>query len=476
MYEHKVLKDLYTNDNRPALIQASVHGERSDTSSTSALSGDEESIPLFDDSTLESNDKDEGDDDDDDDYEGDGDDESVPSPDDETLETTSSDHNNKDDQQTVVHSESDPVLNNSNSNNNSNNPNDKFCVIHVGPHKTGSTSLQDFILEAPASKSALAKDHYWVPHFPEGIGQAVHEPGKNHAIFANCVRSSGSRNFCPTGRVRDQNLIYFRTFVKDAASTGSNIVLSSEEFDAMDVDVHELTSFFTQHHYKVHIVLYYRRFYDWVISWYNQLTKTGWNNGYIPFEQWCNMATLERYKKEHSIATYKHYMNGANGGGVFNVSVVNMHEDPDHYDSDMRFACDHLDNAPHSCELAKSKVSSHNNGSVDLTWKMFRHKLKNHHSIHLSQSDERWVQIETKFNQMTDFPLLCLPNNVQDRMLAISLEAEITLTPEWWYNSKEGLEHLKADFAEKIKSKFCTMDFATVLRSPEWQNFLTGLQ
>ena len=46
--------------------------------------------------------------------------------------------------------------------------NHKFCVIHVGPHKVGSTTLQSFFLnkEAKRFKVALNKDSYKVPIFP----------------------------------------------------------------------------------------------------------------------------------------------------------------------------------------------------------------------------------------------------------------------------------------------------------------------
>ena len=77
---------------------------------------------------------------------------------------------------------------------------------------------------------------------------------------------------------------------------------------------------------------------------------------------------------------------------------------------------------------------------------------------------------------MTDIPQVCLSSELEDKLLNISLDAEIALTPKWWQNSQEGLENLKSDFEEKSKSNLCSIDIETILTSLEWQNFLTELE
>ena len=52
----------------------------------------------------------------------------------------------------------------------------------------------------------------------------------------------------------------------------------------------------------------------------------------------------------------------------------------------------------------------------------------------------------------------------------------MALTPDWWYNSDEGLTNQKADFWEKLKTKLCTADVSKMLESYEWQSFLTELE
>ena len=153
-----------------------------------------------------------------------------------------------------------------------------------------------------------------------------------------------------------------------------------------------------------------------------------------------------------------------------------MHEDRDHFNTLERFFCNHVDQAPELCKVAKSQKVRQSNRSQNLDWLIFQSRVQQYHSIQLSHEDERWHQIQWKFNEMTDIPHVCLPPEFKEKLLQISLEAEIALTPEWWHNSDEGLENLKSDFEEKIKSSLCSIDIETILKSLEWQNFLTELE
>eukprot|EP00551_Chaetoceros_affinis_P000153 CAMPEP_0203638806 /NCGR_PEP_ID=MMETSP0088-20131115/4728_1 /ASSEMBLY_ACC=CAM_ASM_001087 /TAXON_ID=426623 /ORGANISM="Chaetoceros affinis, Strain CCMP159" /LENGTH=161 /DNA_ID=CAMNT_0050493521 /DNA_START=27 /DNA_END=512 /DNA_ORIENTATION=- len=154
-----------------------------------------------------------------------------------------------------------------------------------------------------------------------------------------------------------------------------------------------------------------------------------------------------------------------------------MHEDPGNFNTNARFACDHMDNAPHLCEIAKSSIVRPSNPSQTMDWYLFRNSISIYHSIELSDSDEgKWEKIEVKFYEMTDIPRLCLSPEWKYKLLQISLDSEKTLTPESWYNSQEGLENLKSVFEEKSNSKLCSMDIEKILTSVEWQDFLTDLE
>ena len=95
---------------------------------------------------------------------------------------------------------------------------DKICVIHVGPHKTNSTTLQEVLpldLREPirpkpkAALDALKQDNYEVHLFPNQKFDS-----KNHAGFANCMTPTQSRNIlCPNEIFRIDTFNYFQSFV-----------------------------------------------------------------------------------------------------------------------------------------------------------------------------------------------------------------------------------------------------------------------
>ena len=141
---------------------------------------------------------------------------------------------------------------------------DKICVMHVGPHKTGTTFLQDFLIK-PVAKDALKRDNYKGPSFP-GIVR------RNLSDLVNCFRPDRNE-YCPTETFRSNMKKNFASFVSDAAIGGSNIIFSSEEFDRSFLNITKFMSYLVPE-YKIHIVVYYRRFYDWIYSLYNQVEKS----------------------------------------------------------------------------------------------------------------------------------------------------------------------------------------------------------
>eukprot|EP00551_Chaetoceros_affinis_P017597 CAMPEP_0203702578 /NCGR_PEP_ID=MMETSP0091-20130426/39922_1 /ASSEMBLY_ACC=CAM_ASM_001089 /TAXON_ID=426623 /ORGANISM="Chaetoceros affinis, Strain CCMP159" /LENGTH=191 /DNA_ID=CAMNT_0050576801 /DNA_START=154 /DNA_END=729 /DNA_ORIENTATION=+ len=181
----------------------------------------------------------------------------------------------------------------------------------------------------------------------------------------------------------------------------------------------------------------------------------------------------------YSPAVYQRYKHST---GIYNISVANMHYDAANFDSTEAFLCEHLDQAPRACEVARFNKKDSVNPSASsnwMDWMLFRERFRRHNSIGLiSGEDERWERIEEKFNSlnMTSIPRVCLPDDMKDKLLQLSLEAEMALTPEWWYRSEEGLEGLKFDFEEKINSQLCVIDTKAILMSPEWQIFLTELE
>ena len=144
-------------------------------------------------------------------------------------------------------------------------------------------------------KDALKQDNYEVPVFPNQKFGA-----KNHAGLANCMTPVQSRNLlCPDETHRIDTLNYFQLFVKNAVDNGLNILLSSEELNHPELNMAELTSYLVPE-YKIHVVLYYRRFYDWIHSIHNEIVKYPnhpKNRGHLTFAEWLTQDMSENFER-----------------------------------------------------------------------------------------------------------------------------------------------------------------------------------
>ncbi len=344
----------------------------------------------------------------------------------------------------------------------------KICVMHVGPHKTASTSLQEVIFNGNTFKDALKEDNYRVPVFN---AHKLPKPTKNHAALAHCfLQVEDEKNsFCPS-TARIEIMSHFQSFMNAAKSEGTNILFTSEAFDFPSFNITAFTSYLMPE-FKIHVVVYYRRFYDWLYSTYNQQMKRRANKGkdFPMYHEWLQRKSA-KVESKYTKGVYDRFEKVP---GVFNVSVVNLHQSSVKSNPLETFFCDHVDQANHACNTAKSFETSKQNPSKDLDWLRLRSKISLHHTIKLEPQDKRWKEIKKKF---VGAPRLCLSDDLKKWLLKSSLEYETAVTPEWWHNSKEGLEDLKRDFEEKINSKHCAVDVPGLLTSTEWQRFLTELE
>ena len=141
------------------------------------------------------------------------------------------------------------------------------AVIHVGPHKMGSTSLQEFVF---LESSILNEDRYQVPLHV--IAPTKHGP-KAGATIAACYRGSlppdldqnqsdvGERVGKPpcTEAIREA----FDRFASETAARGNNLMVSSETFDTA-YDTGGLAS--TLNAFDATIAVSYRPLFDWMQS------------------------------------------------------------------------------------------------------------------------------------------------------------------------------------------------------------------
>jgi hypothetical protein len=221
-------------------------------------------------------------------------------------------------------------------------------IIHVGPHKTGSTTLQAALVANPRIGALLRRDNYAVPRkFP-----GAHPGPKNHANLVLALRSSNMTAH-PTW-------VWFEAYVRRAFAAGKHLLLSSENLSTLDVPgrLEALVKMLrTDVGFRVRVVVVYRRLFDKLPSLHSELFMSDVRPilepaKYFPFLEW-----LRRGGGEH---TARHYQGTIQLRdrfarlGVAEVAVINMHAVPNSSSLTAQFVCEHM-RAPRTCAELRSR-------------------------------------------------------------------------------------------------------------------------
>ena len=137
-----------------------------------------------------------------------------------------------------------------------------ICFIHVGPHKTGSSSIQHFVR---TNEGALKRLGLWFAK----LAASQSGQGKGHIDLAKAreVRADGSL---------EPGATLWKEIDRVAARAETDILLSSEMFckALRDEDVlARFLAFFERRGYRVVIIAYVRDQPGWLNSWYVQSQK-----------------------------------------------------------------------------------------------------------------------------------------------------------------------------------------------------------
>jgi hypothetical protein len=125
-------------------------------------------------------------------------------------------------------------------------------ILHIGPHKTGTTSIQAFLHR---NSAALRKHGFFYPQ--------TQEDGQNHHDLVRGLRDP-STFLSTTKRIQE--------LLKESESSGCHsVILSSEMFVEHEVPIHLLKSIFIG--WEVVVLAYIRRPDDHISASYAQLLR-----------------------------------------------------------------------------------------------------------------------------------------------------------------------------------------------------------
>ena len=382
-------------------------------------------------------------------------------------------------------------------------PHEPKAYIHIGAPKTGSTSIQNTMMK---DKEVLKQDKYFLAlhgqEFQEGEDRQYisdntfvrcdrlaaciwSEEQRNEVIAGSGDKDAGS---CP-----EYVLPTLTEFLSRAIEADSDVVISNEWLNRPSSETGLLN---VLDGWDPTIVIYYRRYFDWMVSahyqWHFDLGSTALEalEGKVRlldfFRMFCGrLFALNSYNKSDGLADltdigeYAYHMwKRYNVVYKKNIKIVNFHDGH----IIQSFYCDVLD-APNACNLEQDRrasvdtVKSNTKTStsfVDLAIGL-HFKLGGLRELTSSVTMKTFNKIGDRFNELMmskgltehDLPRECLSNVEKSLLLRVSLEYERILLPDSFASGGE--DATSQHFAEmSAADTFCSVDIDEVVANPKW--------
>ena len=355
-------------------------------------------------------------------------------------------------------------------------------VLHIGPQKTGSTTLQDAWSEPFGILSeSLRRDNYRYRFIHPSSG------------FFDCdVNQYG-------GYINCEASTKLKSLIRTAKKDGQNLLLSDENLDNRFPET--FREVIDSNDWDVTVIVVYRRIHQWLVSWYDQINKTTnkdakgnilidpyghpyrrehtlwpddggvhiptFSSWYKEFTQyWDSSELVGKHRSVSFMNAYKPYFK--------NIVVHDMHRDGDLMTN---FMCDSMPDAPHSCNQLKrqTKRLPRDNQSVDLDFDILAVTARERGFLMTTYKRKFVVSRIQNFvkESKKTIPRVCDAEMI-DEIRRWLLDSEKEMFRETW--SEEKTSDLKETFDAYVESgKLCDIDFDQVFEDEEWLNFFQSL-
>jgi hypothetical protein len=293
---------------------------------------------------------------------------------------------------------------------------------------------------------------------------------ENQVNFATCFLSPSEdatqNNPC------DPNLLLHGL---DIAKRNRNLFVSAETLSKIDIEGVNLLSSYLAHWQEVTIVIYYRRFFDWFISVYNEISKSRkitdtvkWNTSIIDF------ATSHVGIYNANSSHYTPFVVDRLKTKFDNIVVANYH-DKSEGELDESFFCNIMPNATHTCNAIRSQtkhVKFNAKENLDYSDLAYGAKQAGLVEINSDQDMRRFAKKiedhhEKAFNG-APFRRECLPSHVLEEIWNITLASEMWMLPS---STDTALAEMRADFERASNTTLCKVDVRKTLSDPSWIQF-----
>jgi hypothetical protein len=258
----------------------------------------------------------------------------------------------------------------------------------------------------------------------------------------------------------------------------------------MDNNLQFFKDYFNAGWEKIIIVMFYRRYYDWLLSYYNQgnkyraipdrytiVTYVGYQ---VHFEKRRNKTISKKWGDQYTISEYLRYKQYFNESSNSEIHLYHMNQI---HDGDVREAliCTTMGDETESCKALR-KIQQQQEQQEGSIRKVNSHRPLiyeelAYYALHMGL----WVQHDNftlhdvtlmvqhyheVVNNKTEYDFTigktCLDDATYEWLLNATLEAEEFLFPD--YYARQGREEILKEF-EMNKREFCDIDAKTILQA-----------
>ena len=349
------------------------------------------------------------------------------------------------------------------------------AVIHMGIHKTGSTTIQ---LQSLRKRELLQLDGYEMPWAANKENNARVRDGKNgghchqnQVHFATCFLAPSTRE--RAAHPCEPNLLLHGL---DIAKRNHSLFVSAETFSIIDEEGVNMLASYLSHWQEVTIVVFYRRYYDWLLSVHNQLSK----NRIIQHERLEKINFLSenalQYRHNYIVNTVQHLKNKFHKDDIV---VLNYH-DKNNGGSDESLFCHAVPDAKHMCNAIRVEGSLKTNSKINMDYRDLAHYANITGMVRI-ESQKKMKQVtdaiqifHEKKSTNSELKRVCPPPDTLEKLWNLTFMSEIMFSPE-----KEFLDHdeigLRSDFEKASVSTLCKVDVKKTLAEETWQAFFKNL-
>jgi len=336
-------------------------------------------------------------------------------------------------------------------------------LLHVGPGKTATTSIQKEIISQVKN---LEKDN-WL------IYRCHPARDLNYCLYMDAAK-------CQDGSEEWKRI---SNIVRKATDEKMNILISTERYWGNST-INAYKSLFQN--FQVKIVVGYRRFYEYLPSSYWQTYK--WSCSKKLSTQ---VALRKLYREKLLIPPLSQFVQHKTNHPTFarleqfkpyfdDIKIFNIHRSC----VLCSFFCDIVQNARNSCKAIRLKYSEIETTRKNVGQSMWHIRLAQQLLMVNKEVDEpndrlACSSLATEIMLFNDekleskvykLPKTCLPEESQNQLLNISLGMEKTLVPHF-FSSDEGEKKHRVEFERASYDTLCDVDIPALFKDTNWNEF-----